>query len=39
MDLIYEIKDFKFPLTITNDLIITLLYKKENNGPPEHMYM
>ena len=39
MDLNYEIKDFKLPLTITNDLIITLLYKKENNGPPEHMYM
>ena len=39
IDLTFEIKDFKLPLTITTDIIDILLKNKSSDGPPSHMYM
>ena len=39
IDLTFEIKDFKLPLTITSDIIDILLKNKSPDGPPSHMYM
>ena len=39
IDLTFEIKNFKLPLTITTDIVNTLLKNKESNAPPSYMYM
>ena len=40
VSLTFEIKDFAFPLTITKDLVDTLLpVSNDSSSPPFHMYM
>ena len=39
IDLTYNIKDFKLPLEINNDIVDTLLKTKKTDGPPTFMYM
>ena len=39
IDLTYQIKDFKLPLEISNDIIDSLLKTKKSDGPPSFMYM
>ena len=39
IDLTFEIKNFKLPLTITTEIVDILLKNKSSEGPPSHMYM
>ena len=39
IDLTYQIKDFKLPLEISNDIVDSLLKTKKSDGPPTFMYM
>ena len=39
IDLTYQIKDFKLPLEMNNDIIDSLLKTKKSDGPPTFMYM
>ncbi len=39
IDLTYQIKDFKLPLEMNNDIIDSLLKTKKSDGPPSFMYM
>ncbi len=41
IDLPFKIKDFKLPLTLTNEIVNILLDEKklDNDSPPDGMYM